>query len=90
VSGAGSDGTQSVPPVFRRNFQEQTHGTKDHAVMATERERSAMAKDPVCKMDVEESKAAATAAYQGKTYYFCAVGCKQKFEKNPEQYVGKS
>lgn len=49
-----------------------------------------MAKDPVCKMDVEESKAAATATYQGKTYYFCAVGCKQAFENDPERYVGKS
>jgi hypothetical protein len=28
-----------------------------------------MVRDPVCKMDVEESKAAATAMYEGKTYY---------------------
>lgn len=52
--------------------------------------RTIMAKDPVCKMDVEESKAAATATYQSRTYYFCAVGCKQAFEKDPERYVGKS
>ena len=49
-----------------------------------------MAIDPVCKMTVEESTAAATATYQGKTYYFCASGCKKAFEKNPQQYVGKS
>ena len=46
-----------------------------------------MATDPVCKMEVEESKAAATVTYQGKTYYFCALGCKQAFEKTPEKYV---
>jgi YHS domain-containing protein len=43
--------------------------------------------DPVCKMKVDESKPAATAEYQGKKYYFCAVGCKKSFEKNPEKYL---
>ena len=46
-----------------------------------------MAIDPVCKMTVDESKAAATATYQGTTYYFCAMGCKKKFEQNPAQYL---
>lgn len=45
-----------------------------------------MAKDPVCGMTVDEKKAAATASYQGKTYYFCSAGCKVTFEKAPEQY----
>lgn len=47
-----------------------------------------MAKDPVCKMNVEESKAAATAMYEGKTYYFCSESCKVRFEKKPTEYVG--
>lgn len=46
-----------------------------------------MAKDPVCGMNVEESKAAATATHQGKTYYFCAKGCKEAFVKNPEKFL---
>ena len=46
-----------------------------------------MAKDPVCGMDVDEKKAAATAAYNGRTYYFCAAACKRAFEKNPEKYL---
>ncbi|MEM2111752.1 MAG: YHS domain-containing protein, partial [Candidatus Bathyarchaeia archaeon] len=25
--------------------------------------------------------------YKGKTYYFCAPMCKQKFDRNPEKYV---
>ena len=29
---------------------------------------------PVCSMTVEEDEAAATAEYDGKTYYFCSVG----------------
>lgn len=46
-----------------------------------------MAKDPVCNMDVDESSAAATSEYQGKTYYFCAPGCKKEFDANPEKYA---
>ena len=48
-----------------------------------------MAKDPVCGMQVDEKKAAATLVHDGKKYYFCAPGCKSAFEKNPGKYVGK-
>jgi YHS domain-containing protein len=46
-----------------------------------------MAIDPVCKMDVDEKKAAATYEYQGKKYYFCAAGCKENFSKDPEKFL---
>ena len=46
-----------------------------------------MAKDPVCGMEVNEDKAAATADFKGKTYYFCSTVCKEKFEASPEKYV---
>jgi YHS domain-containing protein len=46
-----------------------------------------MAIDPVCGMEVDEKTAAATYEYQGKTYYFCAPGCKASFEKDPEKYL---
>lgn len=48
-----------------------------------------MTKDPVCGMSVDEKTAAATATHGGKTYYFCAVACKDKFVKDPQQYVGE-
>ena len=48
----------------------------------------AVAIDPVCKMKVDESKPAAVSEYKGKKYYFCAVGCKKSFDKNPEKYLG--
>jgi Cu+-exporting ATPase len=38
-------------------------------------------------MNVEESKAAATSVYKGKTYYFCAVNCKERFDREPEKYI---
>jgi YHS domain-containing protein len=46
-----------------------------------------MAVDPVCKMDVEPARAAAQSSYQGRMYYFCAVGCKQAFDREPDKYL---
>jgi YHS domain-containing protein len=46
-----------------------------------------MATDPVCKMQVEESKAVASSEYKGRKYYFCALGCKKAFDKDPEKYL---
>ncbi len=48
-----------------------------------------MAKDPVCGMDVDPAKAAATTLYKGGTIYFCNVNCKKKFDADPEQYFKK-
>lgn len=49
-----------------------------------------MTKDPVCGMNVGEGKAAATAVYDGKTYYFCAQGCKARFDTSPETYAART
>jgi YHS domain-containing protein len=46
-----------------------------------------MAQDPVCKMTVDENTATAKSEYKGKTYYFCAVGCKEAFEKEPDKFT---
>lgn len=46
-----------------------------------------MAKDPVCGMQVDESKAPHRSEYKGKTYYFCSEHCKMTFDKDPEKYV---
>jgi xanthine dehydrogenase accessory factor len=43
--------------------------------------------DPVCHMEVEIATAHYQSAYQGTTYYFCAAGCKTRFDKNPERYL---
>jgi YHS domain-containing protein len=44
------------------------------------------ATDPVCDMLVDVATARLTSLYQGETVYFCAVGCKRAFDKNPERY----
>ena len=44
--------------------------------------------DPVCGMTVEEKDAAATSEYKGATYHFCSEACKQKFDNDPEAFIG--
>jgi len=46
-----------------------------------------LATDPVCKMKVDEEKAAAKSVYKGITYYFCSAICNQNFDKEPEKYL---
>jgi YHS domain-containing protein len=38
-------------------------------------------------MDVDEKTAKYKTEYEGKTYYFCALGCKKAFEENPQKYL---
>jgi membrane fusion protein, copper/silver efflux system len=52
--------------------------------------QGATRKDPVCGMDVQEEKARMAgkiAGYGGETFYFCAVRCKEVFEKEPEKHA---
>ena len=46
-----------------------------------------MVRDPVCGMTIEEADAAATSRHEGRTIYFCAISCKQKFDAAPEKYL---
>ncbi len=47
-----------------------------------------LAKDPVCGMDVDPHTAKHTAQHGGRTYYFCAAGCRTKFVADPARYLG--
>jgi YHS domain-containing protein len=46
-----------------------------------------MEKDVVCGMQVDPTKAAGSSEYNGKTYYFCSIACKTKFDANPERFA---
>jgi YHS domain-containing protein len=49
--------------------------------------KNGMAKDLVCGMDVDVKTAKWKTIYKGKTYYFCAPGCKYEFDEDPEKYI---
>ena len=46
--------------------------------------------DPVCGMQVDEKNAAGKSEHNGQQFYFCSPGCKQKFDRNPDEYARKS
>ena len=43
--------------------------------------------DPVCGMTVEPDTAAAAWEHDGTTYYFCSVGCMERFRGDPEHFL---
>ena len=43
--------------------------------------------DPVCGMTVQPETAAAQFDHNGETYYFCNLGCKDRFAADPEKYL---
>jgi uncharacterized membrane protein YraQ (UPF0718 family)/YHS domain-containing protein len=45
------------------------------------------AKDPVCRMRVDSFATPHSAAFEGRTYYFCSSDCKEEFETKPEHYA---
>lgn len=46
-----------------------------------------MERDPVCGMMVDPKRAAGSAAFSGKTYYFCSAGCKANFDRTPTKFA---
>ena len=55
------------------------HGHHDHA--------EHLVKDPVCGMSVDPHTAAHHMEHGGRTYYFCALRCKEKFQADPQRYL---
>src|SRR5947208_12614621 len=45
--------------------------------------------DPVCGMYVVPEKARAKVTHQGKEFFFCSVGCGEKFKAAPQAYLDK-
>jgi P-type Cu+ transporter len=43
--------------------------------------------DPVCGMTIDPADAVGHFAYRGKTYYFCADVCLERFRDDPEQFL---
>ncbi len=44
-------------------------------------------RDPVCGMSVDPAKAPATADYEGRRFYFCNPGCRDRFLADPRRYL---
>jgi len=44
-------------------------------------------KDPVCEMELDETRKRESFVYEGRSYYFCSVGCRAEFQRHPEDYA---
>ncbi len=42
--------------------------------------------DPVCNMTVNVAESRYHSSYNGTTFYFCCLGCKEQFEREPDAY----
>ena len=49
-----------------------------------------MERDPVCGVEIRPGFEAANINYQGQTYHFCSVECRDLFREKPSQYVSKA
>jgi Cu+-exporting ATPase len=47
----------------------------------------ALARDPVCGMNVNPAKAAGSVEHDGKQYHFCSKGCLARFQANPQKFL---
>jgi Cu+-exporting ATPase len=59
------------------------HDHKSHAHSGAEHV------DPVCGMKVMRESAKGQSTYKEKTYYFCSLKCKSKFDADPAVYLSK-
>ena len=43
--------------------------------------------DPVCGISVDQDSKGIITILDGEAYYFCAEGCRQSFEKDPQKFL---
>jgi xanthine dehydrogenase accessory factor len=71
----------------RRTEELSTHHAETDLTIQVTPDESRESQDPVCGMMVEIANSHFTSEYGGKTYCFCAAGCKRSFDKEPGRYV---
>ncbi len=69
----------------KQTIVQLTHGPNETA--KSRDEGSTLHHDPVCGMDIKQQEVSGTAEHKGTLYYFCSLGCIEKFKANPERYV---
>lgn len=71
----------TLMPRVRDRLRETPRPARKEATMAT-------VKDPVCGMEIEQSRSAGKETYQGKEYFFCSKSCEEQFRAEPHKYAG--
>lgn len=79
--------TGPEPKTPAKSCCSHNHAAHGHIAHEPAGDASAKAKDPVCGMTVDPSTAKHSTEHDGKTYYFCAAGCRTKFVADPARYL---
>ena len=71
-----------------------THGggRDGHGIQSAQSPGAGMApsaKDPVCGMAVDAHTTAHRATLDGRSYYFCSGGCRERFLASPASYLDR-
>jgi putative ABC transport system ATP-binding protein len=61
---------------------------EDGVIRDRKSEQHAWVRDPVCNMRVDEWTATLFSEYQGQRYVFCSKRCLERFELEPQRYIG--
>jgi P-type Cu+ transporter len=81
-------GTAHQVVLSMHRLPNETQSSPSSALMeASMDHQSSLVRDPVCGMEIDSKTAAATTTYQGKTFYFCRVECKEQFVRSPERFT---
>src|SRR4051794_23638222 len=65
----------------------ESHAHTSHAARDGQAQPAHGAKDPVCGMTVDPHSAKHRHTHEGRPYYFCSAGCREKFIADPAQYL---
>ncbi len=57
------------------------------SIAATPGRGASAERDPVCGMQLKPGQEEANVTYQGETYHFCSVECRELFLKDPTHYI---
>jgi xanthine dehydrogenase accessory factor len=64
--------------------RDRAAGALERGVPAAIRQHEAI--DPVCGMAVDVATARHRSTHDGRTYYFCSAGCRERFEADPARF----
>lgn len=85
-TGTKGDGMIFVSPV-EMGVKIRTGAIGEEGLRSETKKERNMTEDPVCHMQVDENNPGAISIYEGKTYYFCCSPCKEKFDRDPKNYI---
>jgi xanthine dehydrogenase accessory factor len=79
-------GFSIMAEILQLRRSNQAVGAARAAIPVADVELDAAVVDPMCGMTVQSAEARYTSAYEGKTFIFCSLGCKERFDREPGRY----